>query len=516
MGEASNELVRSSSQEELPAFAYTRSNKGFDPRLDQWKWFDGPYRVRIDFDSLPDNFQQFASRLKKCLLVFMKGHSPLYVGNIFNVFLHFARATTSLKAEGASITPLEIGNYSAGLGDQRAYRVGHLTPLLHKWFKLGLEGVDQATVDYMHGRRTPKNVTGEAVRTRDPEKGPFTDSEFQALFRALASAMEDQSVALWAITFVKLLAACGGRPSQYASLKILDYTPAVAGTKPAPAKIALPQVKNRVEHARMAFLDFDLSAQTSALLERYLDSLRARGMSPNSPLFPLNVIRAERSEPLTRADGEMFFDHPTGQELGAFMRRELTAIAPVSDRTGYEPIPLNPRRFRYTFGTRMAEEGASKALIADRLGHVDVRSVEVYFEASPIIVDNIDRAMGASLAPIARAFMGTLIEDESQGSQRGVPGKRIIDFRVSIKPLGGCGKDSGCSLHRPVACYTCHRFEPWLDGPHEAELQRMLADRAECDDERVAGVNDDAIEAVREVIEECRQVQASRGQQEVA
>lgn len=515
MAEASCDLALASEGDGLPAGALTKSGKTFDPRLDKWHWFDGPFEMRIDFSALPDNFKQFTNRLKKCLSVFAKGHSPHYVSNIFNVFLHFARATPSLSAQGANITPVEIGNYGAGLGEVRAYRVGHLTPLLHKWFKLGLAGVDQATVDYMHGRKTSKNVTGEAVRTRDPEKGPFTDSEFQALFRALAAALEDQSIALWAITLVKLLAACGGRPSQYASLKILDYTPAVAGAMPEPAKIALPQIKNRVEHARLAFLDFDLSRQTAELLERYIEGLRARGLGPESPLFPLSVVRGQDSTP-PRNVGEMFADHPTGRELGAFMSRKLAPIAPVSERIGYEPIPLSPRRFRYTFGTRMAEEGASKALIADRLGHVDIEHVHVYFEASPVIVDNIDRAMGASLAPIARAFMGTVIEDESQASQGGVPGKRIIDFRISVKPLGACGKSSSCSLQRPVACYTCHRFEPWLDGPHEDELKRLLADRAECDDERVAGINDDAIEAVREVIEECRQVRASRGLEDVA
>lgn len=511
MAEANTNRAIAATADGLPSVAHTRSGKTFDPRSDLWQWYDGPSLMRINFNLLPDNFKQFRERLKKALTVLTKGHSPEYVMNIFAVFLSFARATPSLSPQGASITALDIGNYAAGQGGLRALRVSHLAPLLYKWFRMGLAGVDQATVDYLYGRRSLSNVKGEAVRTRDPLKGPFTDSEFQALFRALAAALEDESIALWAICLAKLLAATGGRPSQFASMKILDYTPAVGGPTPAPAKIALPQIKNRLEHARMAFLDFDLSTQTADILGRYIETLRERGLGPKSALFHLSVVRPRDSAP-PRNVGEMFADHPTGAELRAFMYRELAPIAPVSERTGYEPIPLNPRRFRYTFGTRMAEEGASKALIADRLGHVDVSNVAVYFEASPVIVDSIDRAMGASLAPIARAFMGTLIEGECEESQRG---RRIVDFRISSKPLGDCGKDSACTLQRPVACYTCHRFEPWLDGPHEDELQRLLADRAECDDERIAGINDDAIEAVREVIEECRLVRASRGQDHV-
>lgn len=193
-----------------------------------------------------------------------------------------------------------------------------------------------------------------------------------------------------------------------------------------------------------------------------------------------------------------------------FFRERTEAIAPTSDRTGFAPIAMNPRRFRYTFGTRMAEEGCSKAVIADRLGHTDLQNVDVYFEASPAIVENIDRAMAAGLAPIAQAFCGRTIDGEHQASQKGAPGSRIIDFRISVDPLGSCGKGSSCGLTKPVACYTCFRFEPWVDGPHQESLDRLLAERDRCADERMAGVNDDAITAVMEVIAECEQARQQR------
>jgi len=504
-----HELVLS----ELPKEASTKSGLTYDPGLPVWDWFDGPFRVLIDFGALPANFTQFVHPLKSSLMVFAKGYSPSYMENLFRSFLHFARAIPTLPAVGAAITPIEIGTYVASLEkDASTWRVSALNPLLQKWKALGLPGVDQACVDYLRGRRKPGNPKGVAVRTRDPEEGPFTDSEFQAIFRAVTAAYEVGDIPLWVIVMARLLAACGGRASQLASLKIRDFTPAdPSSERSVPAKIALPQIKNGMEHARAEFLEFDLSGRTAALLADHVKALvEDLGCTPDSALFPLSALRLDGKEDSQRPADDLFFDHPTGNCLTNYFVARIGDSAPLSDRTGFAPISLNPRRFRYTFGTRMAEEGSSKAVIADRLGHADLQNVDVYFEASPAIVENIDRAMAAGLAPIAQAFCGRTIEGEHQSSQGGAPGSRIIDFRISVDPLGSCGKGSGCGLAKPVACYTCFRFEPWVDGPHQESLDILLADRDRCADERMAGVNDDAITAVMEVIAECEQARQQR------
>lgn len=498
---------------ELPKEATTKSGLTYDPRLPVWDWFDGPFRVLIDFGALPANFAQFVHPLKSSLMVFAKGYSPAYMANLFWTFMHFARAIPALPGAGATITPIEIGTYVASLENSAStWRVSALNPLLQKWKALGLPGVDQACADYLRGQRKPGNAKGAAVRTRDPEEGPFTDSEFQAIFRAVTAAYEVGDIPLWVNVMVRLLAACGGRASQLASLKICDFTPAdPSSERVVPAKIALPQIKNGLEHARAEFLEFDLSDRAASLLADHVKALvEDLGCTPDSALFPLSLLRLDGQEDSQRPVDDLFFNHPTGSSLAHFFRVRIKDFAPISDRTGFAPISLNPRRFRYTFGTRMAEEGSSKAVIADRLGHADLQNVDVYFEASPAIVENIDRAMAAGLAPIAQAFRGRTIEGEHQASQRGAPGSRIIDFRISVDPLGSCGQGSGCRLAKPVACYTCFRFEPWLDGPHQESLNRLLADRDRCADERLASVNDDAITAVMEVIAECEQARQQR------
>jgi hypothetical protein len=193
----------------------------------------------------------------------------------------------------------------------------------------------------------------------------------------------------------------------------------------------------------------------------------------------------------------------------------MADVAPPTSRLDFAPMPLAPKRFRYTFGTRLAEEGASKVVIANRMGHADLQQVEVYVSASPAIVESIDRSMGALLAPLARAFKGRVVEDEEHTTHKGAPGSRIIDFRVSKDPLGSCaGKGKGCAFNKPVACYACFRFEPWLDAPHEKVLQRLESERENWpDDDRMAAVNDEPIRAVQEVIVLCTQIWQQRGKQ---
>jgi len=187
-------------------------------------------------------------------------------------------------------------------------------------------------------------------------------------------------------------------------------------------------------------------------------------------------------------------------------------LAPPTARLNFDQTPVLPKRFRYTAVTRLAEEGASRATVGEFCGHVDLQNVEVYFEASPKLVESIDRALSPMLAPLAEAFRGRLIEDESGATHPGALSSRIIDFRISIKPVGSCAdKATGCLFNKPVACYTCFKFEPWLDAPHEKVLERLKADRLRLpDDKRMASINNDAILAVQQVIAECEEVKKQR------
>lgn len=496
----------------LPESAFTKSGIAFKPNEDVWVWDDGPFRVYIDFRKLGLPLSVPTDSLKRTLMVFAKSYSASHLLNVFQALVHFL-ARRGGTEQLSSITAAEVSNYSSTLKAKEKWRLGVLNVLLQKWVGLGLPGVESDCTDYLREFRKPGNEKGAAVRTRDPVQGPFSEAEYTTLYKAVDAAYGRGDLPRWVAVLTRLLFACGGRISQYASLKMMDFRMDVDGFA-----LNLPQAKTREINTRVLLKSFDISPQTGRLLMEYVEDLREDGFDEDSALFPESVVMVLGHREKRRTESDLFFGHCEGAALSRTFSSILGDVAPPTERLYFQPIPITPQRFRYTFGTRMAEEGASKVVIADRLGHADLQNVDVYFEASPKIVENIDKAMGASLAPLSRAFMGKVVAGEEQSTQRGAVGSRIVDFRTSTKPLGSCAAcGKGCAFNKPIACYTCFRFEPWLDAPHGKVLSRLEADRETWShNERLAAINDDAICAVREVMAECAMAHEQRQGEDAA
>jgi hypothetical protein len=183
----------------------------------------------------------------------------------------------------------------------------------------------------------------------------------------------------------------------------------------------------------------------------------------------------------------------------------------TSERTG-EPIHIAPIRFRRTVGTQAAAEGHGELIIAELLDHSDLQNVGVYVAATPEIVERIDRAVAAKLAPLAQAFAGILVDGKTEPN--GPPELRIVapQYSKSFASVGTCGQHGFCAFAAPLACYTCANFRAWLDGPHEEILDHLVAerDRLMQVDMRIAAVNDRTILAVAQVVEMCKAAQIQR------
>jgi hypothetical protein len=168
-------------------------------------------------------------------------------------------------------------------------------------------------------------------------------------------------------------------------------------------------------------------------------------------------------------------------------------------------------------GTRAAEEGHGELVIAELLDHTDTQNVGVYVQATPEIVKRIDKAVALHMAPLAQAFAGVIISDESEATRKNDPTSRICDPKLdsSMKPMGSCGQYGFCASLAPIACYTCRSFEPWLDGPHEAVLNHLMAERDRLmagSDARIASINDRTILAVAEVVRRCEEIGRGSGE----
>lgn len=485
--------------------AATRSGVVFDASADVWRWTDGVFPVSLRFDAVPSGIAHLKDELKQALALVARSSSANHLCALFSSFVHFGHARGPERA-GLPIQPVDLANYAAHLGPDLAWRQSTVKLLLVKWVALGLPGVDPECANYYEDRRIPGNRKGDAVRTHDPFHGPFTDLEYLGLYKAVNNAFSQGELPLWAMVLARLLFALGARVSQYASLKLQDLT-----LKDGKHLLNLPQVKKREEHSRSEFRTCELTPQTAYLVQELIDTELAGGATKESPLFGRATVHGPRVQHPELRDPE-FEDHCTASRLGQRFATLVQPFAPSSGRVGYRAIPVNTRRFRYTFGTRLAEEGASIYVIAECLGHADTQSARCYVENSPKLVQGLNKALTPALVPIAQAFRGALVENEAGASQKGAPGTRIIDMRISTTGVGSCGgQTSGCGQLKPVACYTCFKFEPWLDAPHEKLLERLLADRKRFeDDPRMAAVNDDAIVAVREVIAQCEEARELR------
>jgi integrase len=437
--------------------------------------------------------------------------SPNHLCNLFNRFKDFA---VTIKIKDDKITSIDLINYRSSLNRRDEWYLGAISGLLKKWHAMCIPGVSDDAVQLLENIRIKGNLKGEAVQTMDPEQGRFTDIELESICSALKRAyettcaieIEDYALALLSI-------ALGPRPVQYAAMKVCDL--AVNNGSEGPQYVlSVPRAKRRESMPRSSFKKRILIPEIGRVVFEHSIRVKrefAHKMADTNyaPMFPSASAQVG-------ADG--FEYHRTSNELSAKFRNTMKELCIHSERTG-DLLNINATRFRRTLACRAADEGHGELVIADLLDHTDTQNVGVYIEASPGMMERIDRAVALRLAPLAQAFAGVIITDESQARRAGDPTSRIIDprFGPTINPIGNCGQFGFCGALAPIACYTCLSFEPWLDGPHERVLDFLIAERDRLlseTDKRIASINDRTILAVADVVRRCAEIKKEKKQKE--
>lgn len=493
---------------DLPELARTRSGVQFDPRAVRWAIRDSTATFSLDFNILRGVTLPFRTASQLALLWYAENLSPHHMMNMFRRLEHFLRTVTADRDGPLNeITSRDLINYRASLRKRDSWYLGSLSGLLQTWHELGYPGVADDAVVLLKQLRIQGNLKGEAVLTMDPEHGPFTDIEIQSIQARLDRSLSDGQISLESYLIVYLYMLLGQRSVQYAALKVCDVSVIRSKDGTPVYTLRIPRAKQRAQLSRTEFKDRVLIPQIGELLVAYASEVRARYADrlpdpSEAPLFPAKQSRANAPA------GFKF--HRTSGSLADSLERMVNKLNVASERTG-QPIHITATRFRRTVGTRAATEGHGALIIAELLDHTDTQNVGVYVEAVPGILDRIDRAVAMQLAPLAQAFAGVIIEDESQATRSGDPTSRICDprFDASMKPVGNCGKYGFCGSLAPISCYTCSNFQPWLDGPHKAVLASLISEREKLlssTDVRIASINDRTILAVAEVVRRCEEV----------
>lgn len=503
MMQTNNAKALSTSALGLPETAITKAGFLFYPQENMWRIADQSRRQYFNFTELSHTFDaEFIKALKKVLYYYLTQKSASLTSNIFKNFKHLVRTVIQANdGQLSSIKSVHIIDYKGKLPRHQEYFMGVLSGFFIKWYELGYPGIEPEVISLLDQLTIKGNRKGDAVRTMDPREGPFTDIELQGIHEALNNSYAKGELGMRAYILAWLYIALGSRSIQIASLKISDFSVQRANNA-ASYLIRVPRAKQRGTDIRDEFKTRPLISEIGEVLETWIEQVKfeytqsiSDGLLPgNLPIFPsrnsLNPIGFEH--------------HSTGQQLGYELEEVFAGLSVTSERTGL-PIKANPRRFRYTLGTRAAMEGHGELIIADLLDHTDTQQVGVYVEATPEIIDRIDRAMALQLAPLAQAFSGMVIIHEWEAERGDDPTSRIRGANIEV--VGNCGKYGFCAALAPIVCYTCRSFQAWVDGPHEKVLENLISERErlleETGDYRIAAVNDRTILAVAQVVQQC-------------
>ena len=355
---------------------------------------------------------------------------------------------------------------------------------------------------------------GEAVMRQDPQSGPLRKSEHQALEAALRSPT-GQAMPLVHQAVAWLFLAFGTNPKSLALLAEEDLVATQLSDGSTMHELRVPRIKKRTADERAQFRTRKLIPALGTLLERLIEDNRATAAIDGSDDLDFRpILRASAR----RAISETTFHTQRFRMTPAMLAAILADVATKLDLKAHDGsrLHLTPRRLRYTFATKLVADGASPQEVADALDHSNTAHVMVYFNTRSDVVQRLDKAMGLALAPIAQAFMGVVIDDETGATRARDRGSRIRHFSPTMKSLdtvGSCGSFGFCGLFAPIACYTCGHFEAWLDGPHEQvldELERKRNERlAAGADPKMTQIHDRTMLAVAEVVLRCAERHAA-------
>jgi integrase len=352
-----------------------------------------------------------------------------------------------------------------------------------------------------------RGISGN-VLSDDPEKSWLTDIEYDATLQAVWRNYDALAFGTQ-ITFMRLLSMqYARRPIQISNLKIGDFRDGAGNGEGIGRSVQFPGAKDKL--AEIGFRDSKIETHPVAahlwdlfliqrhdirsLFETTLEIDLNEDEFRSLPLFT-TVARIEKAVTTIEHHFKRNWRETLGDELfhlGPITCSKILtwrsnghdpvpALAPpISHRTG-RPIIVSATRMRHTRARQLARLGMPRHVLSYWMGHASEKSIEAYYNDPAEEARQINDAMGTALMPMALAFTGKLIDDESQASRATDPESRLEFADGSqLTSVGNCGKHSFCATTSvPVPCYRCKHFEPLVFAPHTEVLQALLTRQAE-------------------------------------
>lgn len=486
----------------LPETSQLKNGGVFLPNEDLWILKSAVESTKVDFSALREKLDSSVLHgYKKTLEWFARNKSLETVTVANRAFL--AMLSNASNAKVGMVTDAMVLGY-LGAGSDVPAGWGILRTFLKKWHEQGNPGIDANAYKFALKASTVRSSVknDQALLTLCPINGPFSAMERDAFHKAYNEAFAQGQLTEAEYIALTLERAFGARPAQLALMKLKDLQ-AIPNKEGWEYLLSIPSAK-KAEKARVRFKNRLLVPELGELMRSYGENVASRyaekGVPRDElPMFPMEVVKSGHAW----SEGYQF--HKTNEGMGSVIRRSEEKIRCLSERTG-NVMNISARRFRYTLGTVLAEEGHPASTIAEALDHEGLGTVMSYVALTGKLHNRLNKAMATQLVPMAQAFEGRLAE---RGAAPGI--KTIRDMRMAgtHEPVGNCGKSSVCHYAAPVACYTCKNFRPFVDAPHELLLDHLLAERERLlatSSPTMAAVEDRTIIAIAEVMAKCDEV----------
>lgn len=464
--------------------------------------------VSLNFSNIPGASRVLCEGIKEACVSMLLSIAPERVMkalSAYRVLFRFLSSSYNTPIEELSLA--DVLRFGESLSKRQRYQLRRLKEQLILWSDSGAYGLSPELRRALPTLETETHEVGAAVRTMDPEKGPLTDLEYEGVITSIRQKFAKGTIPEADYTLLLLAITLAARPLQLAMLKACDFSESKRDDGSVISILQVTRLKQgQGIRPRTLFRPRQLAPAMAELIRRQIANVRnwaiSKDIDPESaPIFP-----SASDHHLAQEFADIgLAGHCSGKNISEKLSRLLDLVAVQSPRTG-KPLNLFQTRLRRTFGTRAAAEGINPMVLADLMDHSWVDSSMVYIETRPEMIERIDKAVAIKIAPLAQAFAGTLARRPD------IPKGRIIHFpeQQALEQVGECGKFAFCGLAAPLACYTCNYFHPWIDAPHEALLEQLLAERDElllAADARIAAVNDRTILAIADVVSRCRGVE---------
>ena len=382
-----------------------------------------------------------------------------------------------------------ILNYKATLTNKTEHKLGDIKAFLLDWNFKGYKGISKKAINLLKELSLKGNEKGNAVALGCPYSGAYTMNEQAALLDWYSKAFTNNEITLEQYSLIMVHQFTGSRSAQIRQLYFKDI---ISSNKNGVETfdINMPNSKQRNEGFRGSFrlkesVDEDLmlaltqqAKDSIKFIEKYFNISLSDTQKGNIPIFlntayldKLKTFRDFLDAQSQTPDILCLTSYNVSNLLLVISRLcHLKTNRIKLNNDTYGDLHVNLRRFRYTFATNMANLGASKFVIAEELGHQDTQQVNIYTEFTDEIFEILDDALSPVFIPLAQAFSGTLIDSEINAIRENDPRSRIGG--TDGNPVGNCGEHGFCA-NGVIHCYTCCKFQPWVNAPHKAMLQQV-------------------------------------------